>query len=265
MQDLSNETVIHTNKDGVQFLQFRKLLEFSDVLTHAYSLGTDVDFSIKNPQSAHDYNKFCTAIGGNFKNVVKPNQHHTSKVQTINSDIATPDFGNHFKETDGLITGKKGVILSTTNADCILLLFFDPVRKVIANTHSGWRGTMQKIAIKTVEKMVSDYGCNPKDIICCMCPSIRKCHFEVERDVKDLFVNEFSELSGFICETVPNKKWHIDTILINRLMLLDYGLKAENIIDSGICSVCNSSLIHSYRVEGKAFGLETALIELKEF
>ena len=99
--------------------------------------------------------------------------------------------------TDGLITNKKDLILSTTNADCILLLFFDPVKKVIANTHSGWKGTLKRISVKTVKKMKEEYGCNASDIICCICPSIRKCHFEVEKDVKDLF----EKINLFVGET----------------------------------------------------------------
>ena len=59
------------------------------------------------------------------------------------------------------------------------------------------------------------------------------------------------------------KKWNIDTVLINKIILEQKGLKPENIIDSGICSVCNSDLIHSYRVEKQGYGLNTALISLK--
>ena len=93
-----------------------------------------------------------------------------------------------------MITNKKNIILTTTNADCILLLFFDPVKKVIANTHSGWKGTLQEISVKTVNKMKEEYGCDPKDIIVCICPSIRKCHFEVDKDVYEMFYNQFKKL-----------------------------------------------------------------------
>lgn len=113
--------------------------------------------------------------------------------------------------------------------------------------------------------MIKEFECNPKDIICCICPSIRKCHFEVEKDVKDMFEKEFKDLenlNNIIEEKIPNTKWNIDTVLINEMILEKQGLKKENIIDSGICSVCNSDLIHSYRVEKKGYGLNTALISL---
>ena len=104
------------------------------------------------------------------------------------------------------------------------------------------------------------------DIICCIAPSIRKCHFEVEQEVKDKFVEEFKDIDqkfNWIEEKIPNKKWNIDTVKINQILLQRQGLKPENIIDSGICSVCNSNLIHSFRAEKEGYGLNTALIELK--
>ena len=168
---------------------------------------------------------------------------------------------------------KKGVIAEE---------YVKEAKKVIANTHSGWRGTLQRISIKTVKKMVKEFGCHPKDIICCICPSIRKCHFEVDIDVKDMFEKEFKDLENtkfidiekenkektihfadFIEEKIENTKWHIDTVLINKIMLQKEGLEPENIIDSGICSVCHSDSIHSYRIEKKNYNTETAVIELK--
>ena len=278
--DLSNENIIHVNKNGVQYIQFRKLLEYNDIIRHAYSLGTDVNFrtaKVNKQKISRDeyelainsYKNLCDSIGSNYIKTVKTNQNHTDTIKIANKKIKEdePDFNlEEYKETDGLVTNKKNLILSTTNADCILLLLFDPIKKVIANVHSGWRGTLQRISTKAIEKMEKEYNCNPKDIICCICPSIRKCHFEVEKEVKDMFEEEFKniiEKNNIITETISSKKWTIDTVLINQIILEEKGLKKENIIDSKLCSVCNSNLVHSYRVEKEEYGLETAIIELK--
>lgn len=278
--DLSNENIIHVNKNGVQYIQFRKLLEYSDIIRHAYSLGTDVNFrtaKVNKQQlsrneyelAINSYKNLCDSIGSDYINTVKTNQNHTDTIKIANKKIKEdePDFNlEEYKETDGIVTNKKNLILSTTNADCILLLLFDPIKKVIANVHSGWRGTLQRISTKAIEKMEKEYNCNPKDIICCICPSIRKCHFEVEKEVKDMFEEEFKniiEKNNIITETISSKKWTIDTVLINQIILEEKGLKKENIIDSKICSVCNSNLVHSYRVEKEGYRLETAIIELK--
>ena len=302
--DLSNETVIHIKKNGEEYLQFRKLLEYSDIINHAYTLGIGKDYRTstadKKPlpqdryQTAIDnYKTICIDINANYTNIAQPLQQHTRNVLTINKKIYTdkPDFGSsEYSNTDGLITNTKNIMLSTTNADCILLLFFDPVKKVIANIHSGWKGTLQRISAVAVNKMIDEFDCNPKDIICCICPSIRKCHFEVDEDVKNLFESEFQDLTNVTLKlnsennvsksifddkkpinsleqiieyNTQNHKWHIDTVLINRAILQKIGLKDENIIDCGICSVCNSNIIHSFRVEKEGYGVETALIELK--
>jgi len=289
MKDLSNKNVVHMKKGNVQYLQFRKLIEYKDIINHAYSLGIDTNFRtatkgkpIENLElPMKSYRNLCEAMDTNHINVIKARQDHTNNVQVVKNKInkLEPDFNLAiYKSTDGLITNKKNFILSTTNADCILLLLFDPIKKVIANVHSGWRGTLKRIGIIAINKMVTEFQCDPEDIICCICPSIRKCHFEVGQDVKELFENEFIDILSSkyiengkertiglndIIEVKNNTKWNIDTVLINKILMQNIGLKPENIIDSGICSVCNPDLIHSYRVEKESYGLSTALIELK--
>lgn len=100
-------------------------------------------------------------------------------------------------------------------------------------------------------------------------PSIRKCHFEVEDEVKEKFANEFSDIKalnkiivkGDIVE--GKQKYYIDTVELNKEMLVKAGLKEENIIDSKICTVCNSKLIYSYRGNNKTKSRNTSLICLK--
>lgn len=290
MKNLSNENVIHITKENVQYLQFRKLLEYEDTITHAYSIGLDVNFRTSKNQDKKEhelaiksYKNFCKELKIENKPIIKPIQAHTNNVKTVaqkSGEFASFEIcSKNYEQTDGLVTNKKDLILSTTNADCILMILFDTQKKVIANIHSGWRGTLQRIIVKAIDKMVNEFDCNPKDIICCICPSIRKCHFEVERQVKEEFEKEFKDLIGknyiekqniltvkmenIIEETIANKKWNIDTVLINKILMQDKGLTPENIIDSEICSVCNSDQIHSYRVEKEKYRLETALISLK--
>lgn len=296
MKDLSNKNVIHVKDEKIGYLQFRRLLEYKDIIHHAYALGLDVGFKTTTPNqnpaspermklARESYKKLCSSIGSNDAHIVQANQNHTDIIKIVQTKVNAdkPDFSlTEEGIEDGLITNKKNLALATTNADCILLLFFDPIKKVIANTHSGWKGTLQRISIKTVQKMIKEFGSNPQDIICCICPSIRKCHFEVDKDVKDMFEKEFYDLQNakfidvenenqektiqltdFIEEKIENTKWNIDTVLINKILLQKEELKPENIIDSGICSVCHSDLIHSYRIEKKDYNTETAIIELK--
>lgn len=274
MDNLNNNIVTHIKKENIEYLQFNRLNKYSDIISHAYTVGIEKNYRTfkanREPLSKIDYKNnlnnykiLCKNIELDFKNLIKANQAHTDNVLCIDEfeRLDTIDTRNL---SDGLITNKKGIILATTNADCILLLFFDPVKNVIANTHSGWKGTLQEISRKTVEKMIKNYGCNPNDIIVCICPSIRKCHFEVGEDVKELFYKQFKKLGNtdeFILRN--NKKWYIDTILINKIILKQIGILETNIEDSEVCSVCNKEKIHSFRAEGENYGLATALIGLK--
>ena len=282
MKDLSNENVVHIIKDEVQYLQFKKLLEHKEIITHAYSLGIDTNFRTAKPnkedipkdeleKAINDYINICNELNINYLNIIKTNQEHTNNVKIVNEKINIDNMDinlEQYNNTDGLITNKQNLILSTTNADCILMIFFDPITRTIANIHSGWKGTLQRISVKVVEKMINEFKCDPKDIIFCICPSIRKCHFEVDQNVKEMFEKEFVDLqinkrTDIIEKQKEQEKWNIDTVLINNIILKEKGLKQENIIDCGICSVCNSDLIHSYRVEKQGYGLGTALVSLK--
>ena len=273
MDDLSNNVVVHIKGHNSEYLQFKKLQKYSDIISHAYSLGLDKNYRTfkanRTPLSNKDYENnlnnyknICKQNGLNSNFIIKANQAHTDKVYCIN-EYKTNNVIDTKDQLDGLITNKKDIVLATTNADCILLLFFDPVKKVIANTHSGWKGTLQEISVETVKKMVNIYGCNPNDIIVCICPSIRKCHFEVGKDVKDMFYEQFKKLgniSDFIIQT--EGKWYIDTVFINKYLLKQVGILEENIEDSQICSVCNKEIVHSFRAEGENYGLATAVIGL---
>lgn len=272
--NLSNENIVHIKHNGIEYLQFKKLLEYSDILTHAYSLGISKSYrtSINNKEEYNNtiknYQQLCNELNLNSNNLVKMDQKHTGEVKIVHRKINVngPDFNmKEYNSTDGLITNKRNLILSTTNADCILLLIFDPMKKVIANVHSGWKGTLQRIAVNAVKEMCKEYGSKLEDIIVCICPSIRKCHFEVQGDVKELFEKEFQDIdtSKIIEEKLQHTKWNIDTVEINKQILQKIGIKKENIVDSGICSMCNSDLVHSYRIEGKGYGLNTAIIGLK--
>lgn len=258
-----NEKIVCKKQNGIEYIQFRKLLDLG--IKHAYTLkGDKTNFRSNSKEEKECYAKIYDAIGLDVNTLVKPLQNHTSNVKCLDTVVSKDELAN----TDGLITDKEKIALTTTNADCILFLFYDPIKKVIANIHSGWKGTFQKIAEKAVIKMIVNYKCNPEDIYCFICPSIRKCHFEVDEDVKDLCEEIFSftnRIDDFIekGKIVDNKqKYMIDTVLINRILLLELGLKNENIIDCDICSVCNSDKINSYRVEGKEFKLATAIISL---
>lgn len=175
-------------------------------------------------------------------------------------------FNESFIDIDGLVTNGKNKVLSLTFADCTPIYLFDKNKKIIGNIHSGWQGTAKKIAKKAIELMKQRYNSNPEDIICAIGPTIRKCHFEVQKDVRDIFYKEFKymrDIDDIIRYSEKTNTYFIDTVAINKNLLKEEGILEKNIIDSKVCTFCNSNIMHSYRKEGKESGRNTALICLK--
>lgn len=275
--NLTNDNIIHVKGKNADYIQFRKLLEYPEIV-HCYTLSAH-KFDISGNDTIADnkenvlenYKKISEELGINYNNIIRPYQTHTDVVENVEYPINRISiFPRELTDVDGLLTSKTNVVFSLGYADCTPLFLYDPVKKVIGDIHSGWKGTLQKIGQKAVRKMIDDYKCNPKDIICCIGPTIRKCHFEVDEDVKDLFYKEFSytnRIDDIIQKgnVIDNKqKYNVDTVLINKVILQEIGLRLENIIDSKICTACNSDIMHSYRVNGKSAGRNTAIIGMKE-
>lgn len=270
---LHSETTICKEKNGIFYLQFKRLMEYTELI-HMYVLkNKDMNFkredqskeSIKKLEQ--EYETVCHLEQMNVKDIIRPTQNHTDVVKCVykkysnSAELYLPEYQN----VDGLLTNQKNFVLSTTNADCNLILLYDIKNKVIGNVHSGWKGTFKKIVQKAVEKMQEEYQSKPENIIACMAPSIHKCCFEVNKDVEEP-CREIFKKTGRITDIIvkgKEDKYYIDTVLINKLLLEEVGLKPENIIDSGICSKCSSKYVHSRRAEGKNYGVGTLLVSLK--
>ncbi len=269
--DLSNENIVHIKNGDIEYLQFRKLLEYKE-LKHAYALK-NLDFRKHDSNNAiNSYGELLEKLDINLNTLVKPHQSHTDNILVIDKKINKdePDiYMDYLMDIDGTITEKSNITLTSTNADCIILLIYDPIKKVIASIHSGWRGTFKKVSQKAIQIMKKEFDCNPENIIVCICPSIRICHFEVDLDVKEECEKIFSYLNKNnkiikIGEIKGEKqKYFIDTVLITKLLLKEEKIKEENIIDSNICSVCECKNVHSRRAEGINYGLGGTIITKK--
>ena len=110
-------------------------------------------------------------------------QVHGNRVVIVDEQNLQEEPG----EADGLLTDLRGVALEIHTADCQSVFLYDPVRNVIGNVHSGWKGTVQKIAPKAAQIMMDRYGSSPRDIEIYINPSILGCCFEIEEDVVEQF------------------------------------------------------------------------------
>ena len=279
-----------------QLLKFKKLEEFKDKVELAFSLKTynngfkyDINDEVHEDVRLTKFNNISKSLNIDKRKIILPKQEHTDNIRIIEKDEIIKK-GNSLKEDninnidanlvtklfyklrdiDGLITNVKGAILATTFSDCTPLFFYDPIKNVIANIHSGWVGTTKKIGAKTVDILVSQMDCKPKNILCFIGPHIRKDHFLVNDDVKEIFENTFQDICkkyNIIEETnlinEKGKQYKIDTTLINKLMLEEKGILENNIFDCNLCTVCNKDMFHSRRAEGIDYEVNTGIMYLK--
>ncbi len=192
-----------------------------------------------------NFHIICDTLGFDYNHLVFSNQVHEDNILYVGKNDWGNGlkFDNKFKSADGLITDERDVVLVTFYADCVPLFFLDKRKKVIALSHSGWKGTFLNIAGKTVEKFKTDFGSDPQDILVGIGPSIRECHFEVGEDVRDKFLDKFgADYIGYY-----DKKPHINLQKIIIDELKNEGILLDNITDANICTFCNSENLYSHR------------------
>lgn len=212
-----------------------------------------------------NYRIICNAIGCDYRSTVWTRQVHGDNILNItSSDRGTGLLKpRQLEGYDGIVTDEPDITLVGFSADCVLLYFYDSVRKVVAISHSGWRGTVKAIGAKTVEKMVKDYGCQRENIICGISPAIGKDHFQVDDPVVEAFRNEFSWVDTFIENDSLNEgKYYIDLHGINEEILVNSGIKRENIENSRICTMCDPDRFFSHRIMGEQRGSLAGFISL---
>lgn len=197
-----------------------------------------------------------------FKKIISSRQTHTNNVVVINED----NLDYELQDVDGVITKLKGVALTIATADCQSIILYDKKNEVIGNIHSGWKGTLNKILNNGINLMIKEFSSNVEDIIVCIGPSIMGCCFEVDKDVVDMFTNNFDDIEEFIKlgEVRDGKqKYYIDTIGINKRELINLGILKENIYLSNVCTKCSSDTYYSYRVQGQDSGRNVTLVCMK--
>lgn len=207
---------------------------------------------------------FADAVGIDSDSAVTAQQVHEDTIALVG--LSDSGHGNKvyprvFSSTDALMTAEAGIPLMLFFADCVPVLFFDPVQRVTAISHAGWKGTVSRIAAKTLLKLANEFGTNPKDCLIGIGPSIGQCCYEVDETVISRLRHEFGE--SWTKFTIPSgDRWLLDLWAVNRYQLIDVGADAYNIVTSGICTSCNTQLYYSHRTEKGKTGRLGAVVQL---
>lgn len=159
-----------------------------------YSLNVGLHVGDKDTAVIKNRALLCEAVGVELRSLVAGEQVHGTNISIVTACHAGKGairWSDSIPRTDGLITNVPELPLFMVVADCAVVSFFDPKRKVIALAHGSWRGTVGRIVQKTVSKMVETFGCDLRDILVGIGPSIGPCCYEVGEDVIKLFREAF--------------------------------------------------------------------------
>ncbi|HSZ24198.1 MAG TPA: peptidoglycan editing factor PgeF [Cytophagaceae bacterium] len=220
-------------------------------LNLSFKVGDDPVWVLKNR------NKLAEAFNISSENLIFPVQTHSNHVTIIEKEVDS----NALENTDALITSQRGILISVMSADCVPVLLYDPVKKVVAAIHAGWRGTMAEIVKISVEKMQTEFGSVPKDIIASIGPSISEEVYEVGEEVIDAVLKVYGSKAGIISRE-QNGKGHCNLWEANRIQLIQSGVLLKNIEIAGVCTYRNADVFFSARKSGNKAGRFAAGIML---
>ena len=218
---------------------------------------------------------FSGSVGFKPENIVMPHQCHTTNVRIVGAGdrgcgVTGPGCS---EEIDGQITDEEDVVLYCLGADCVPVFTVDVEKRVIAASHAGWKGTVENIAEVTVNRMISEFGCDPKNMKAVIGPSICMDCYEVSSDVASKFIEAYSGLiaedelyknvvhpaSGDIKEN-PTEKFYLNLWEANRINLINAGLTPDSIEISGYCTRCHPDMLFSHRYHGDKRGVNIGFI-----
>ncbi len=191
-------------------------------------------------------------------------------------------------QADTAISSHAGLFLGIQTADCVPILLVDPPRRVVAAVHAGWRGTLARIAVKTLGRMRLEFGTNPEDVLAALGPAIGSCCYEVGPEVAQAFLGQFAHAAEWFegpferlssgeepnplpwltmmppGHEPPPERVQLDLRSANRRQLVDAGMRPRNIAVSALCTACRSDLFFSYRKEGPATGRMMSVVGILE-
>lgn len=208
--------------------------------------------------------RVCDHLGLPLENLVAAQQVHGKRVQIIGrQERGTGAFAQEdgIPDTDGLITAERAIPLMAMTADCLPVLMADPVKKVCAAVHSGWRGTQQRVVLEALRKMCSEYGCQREDIRLAIGPGIGFDSFEVGADVLDVFGEAINRDDLSLVQPGEQSGKYLLNLaeIIGRQALVE-GLNPRHIEILYQDTFSNERLFYSYRRDQGITGRQAGLI-----
>lgn len=247
------------------------------VLNLGFTEWDDRAIVLKNRQT------FQSAFGASDHTLVPLKQIHSSVVRRFEMPSDEPRRDLSVTAGDASLTNVPGLLLGIQTADCVPILLVDAKKRAVAAVHAGWRGTLARIAEKTIGEMRMHFGSNPADISAALGPAIGCCCYEVGTELVTEFTSQFTDAAEYFDELrtgeepnplqwlnmmppghqPPPKNVRLDLHKANRSQLLRAGLNEANIFVSDLCTACHTDLFFSYRKEGANSGRLLAAVGIR--
>jgi len=230
-----------------------------DTLNLGLHVGDDKDYVIENR------NKYINSLGFSLEEAVALDQIHGNNVVLVNEldkGRGMTSYEDCLSSTDGMITNKPGILLTTYYADCVPIYIYDPQTNSIGMAHAGWKGTLLKIGINIVSSLKKSFRVNPKDCVAVIGPSIGPCCYEVDERVLLPIKKAYSDYNSIISKE-KSKKGFLNLWEANRLSLLEAGIIDQNIHISKLCTHCSKDYFFSHRRDNGRTGRMAAVMGLR--
>lgn len=210
-----------------------------------FSLGTGQykqykDYIINNRKL------LCNSLDIDYNKLAMTDQQHTDNIVILDNS-SDASLNRYLKNTDAIITANRNLPALLFFADCTPIILYDTQKKVLGLIHAGWKGTVKRITVKTIEKLMNVYNSDPQDIVAAIGPNISMCCFEVDKEVADQLEKCIPKTS--INEKIinyKNNKAYVDLKQINAIQLRSLGV--NNIDISQECTCCRTDLFFSHRL-----------------
>ncbi len=254
---LAYQSLLLTAQVGVTHAVFTRVGGLSKAPYNTLNIGVTV--GDKRAHVTQNLKRMAKMLGTDVKNIATTRQVHGHHVVAVSQ----PTPNESIPEGDAIITDVPHLPLLMRFADCVPILFFEPKARVVGIAHAGWRGTVAKIAAKTVYAMVEQYDANPRTITAVIGPSIGPNDYEVGEEIKTEFEDAFGERTAAALFSYPNgdtSNPYLDLWAANRMLLEECGL--SQIETANISTASNTDLYFSHRAEYGKTGRFGAMIML---
>ena len=225
--------------------QFHLLQKFSDQVGHAVfsrqggiseppyeSLNVRFGLGDNHSNVKKNRKKICEALDIEEKNLISSNQTHSKNVKIIDEEFLNSHSAyQECDDVDGLVTNLPKIGLMVQVADCQGILMFDPVKRVVAAVHAGWKGLVNDVSGETVKVLVNDFDVDHKNILVGIAPSLGPCCA--------FFTNPESELPKIFHPFIDSKK-RVDLWSYSTLQLQKRGIPKNNIELAKVCTQCGN-------------------------